>query len=141
MLVTDKRWAQLIVPPALTLVWLLVSSQILKLARPGGKLGQNRSLLNWYSSIVVLLVMYVVWFQEELRVYWRVWAVIFVFVAVLIMTAGILLQRQAQAGSDQTILLESKKPTSMDWKRVLLLWVVANLAGLVVVSIFWFFGN
>ena len=53
---TDKLWAQLIVPPLLTLVWLLIGSHILKLARPGGDLDKARSKLNWYGAAVLLAV-------------------------------------------------------------------------------------
>jgi hypothetical protein len=84
----DKLWAQLIVPPLLTLVWLLIRSHILKLARPGGDLDKARSKLNWYRAAMMRAVMYVIWFHSELESYWNVWVVSFVVVAVLIAVTG-----------------------------------------------------
>jgi|HubBroStandDraft_5_1064220.scaffolds.fasta_scaffold02196_7 hypothetical protein len=42
LVVTDKLWAQLIAPRVLKLVWLLIGSPILKLARRGGELDKAR---------------------------------------------------------------------------------------------------
>jgi len=88
LVMTDKLWPQLIVPPVLTLVWLLIGSHILKLARPGGGLDKARSKLNWYGAAVKLAVMYVIWFHLELESYWKVGVVSFVVLAVLIAVTG-----------------------------------------------------
>jgi len=125
---TDKLWAQLIVPPVLTLVWLLIGSHILKLARPCGELDKFRSKLNWYGAAVMLAVMYVVWFHAELESYGKVWGVSFVVVAFALALIGAIRREQGR-------LLNS------DWKRALMLWIGANFGGLVIVSIFWFYGN
>jgi uncharacterized membrane protein YkvI len=125
---TDKLWAQLIFPPVITLVWLLISSQILKLARPGGELDKSRSKLNWYGSAVLLAVMYVVWFHSELESYWKVWIVLFVLVAIVIVVIG-------------AIRREEGRLLNLDWKRLLMFWTAANFAGLAIVSIFRFYGN
>jgi uncharacterized membrane protein YkvI len=125
---TDKLWAQLIFPPVITLVWLLISSQILKLARPGGELDKSRSKLNWYGSAVLLAVMYVVWFHSELESYWKVWIVLFVLVAIVIVVIG-------------AIRREEGRLLNLDWKRRLMFWTAANFAGLAIVSIFRFYGN
>jgi hypothetical protein len=125
---TDKLWAQLIVPPVLTLVWLLIGSHILKLARPCGELDKFRSKLNWYGAAVMLAVLYVVWFHAELESYGKVWGVSFVVVAFALALIGAIRREQGR-------LLNS------DWKRALMLWIGANFGGLVIVSIFWFYGN
>jgi hypothetical protein len=128
LVMTDKLWAQLIVPPLLTLVWLLIGSRILKLARPGGDLDKARSKLNWYGAAVMLAVMYVIWFHSEMESYWKVWVVSFVVVAVLIAVIGASRREEGR-------LLNS------DWRRARTIWVGANAAGWVIVSIFWFYGN
>jgi hypothetical protein len=125
---TDKLWAQLIVPPLLTLVWLPIGSHILKLARPGGDLDKARSKLNWYGAAVLLAVMYVIWFHSELESHWKVWVVSFLVVAVFIAVT-------AASRREEGRLLNS------DWTRALMIWVGANVAGLAIVSIFWFYGN
>jgi hypothetical protein len=128
LVMTDKLWAQLIVPPVLTLVSLLIGSHILKLARPGGDLDGVRSKLNWYGAAVMLAVMYVIWFHTELESYWKVWVVSFVVVAFALALIG--------AGRrEEGRLLDS------NLKRVLIFWVGANVGGLVIVSIFWYYGN
>jgi hypothetical protein len=68
---TDKLWAQLIVPPVLTLVWLVIGSHILELASPDSELDKVRSKLNWYGAAVMLAVMYVIWFHTELKAFWK----------------------------------------------------------------------
>jgi hypothetical protein len=125
---TDKLWAQLIVPPVLTLAWLLIGSHILTLARPGGELDKVRSKLNWYGAAVMLAVMDVVWFHAELESYRKVWGVSFVEVAFALALIGAIRREEGR-------LLNS------DWKRARMLWIGANFGGLVIVSIFWFYGN
>jgi hypothetical protein len=125
---TDKLWAQLIVPPVLTVVWLLIGSHILKLARPGGDLDKARSKLNGYGAAVMLVVMYVIWFHSELESHWKVWVVSFVVVAVFVAVIGASWREEGR-------LLNS------DGTRALMIWVGANAAGLVIVSIFWYYGN
>jgi hypothetical protein len=128
LVMTDKQLAQLIVPPITALIWLLASSQILKLARPGGELARNRSNLNWYSTGVVLLVMYFVWFHAELRSYRLSWGIVFLAVTLAIVLAE-RLSRDPSRGP---------RPA---WRTILSFWIVANAAGLMVLSIFWYFGN
>ena len=125
---TDKLWAQLLVPPVLTLVWLVIGSRILKLANPGGELDELRPKLNWYGSAVILAVMYIVWFHAELESYRKVWGVSFVEVAFALALIGAIRREEGR-------LLNS------DWKRVLMLGTGANFGGLVIVLIFWFYGN
>ncbi|HWO29719.1 MAG TPA: hypothetical protein VNO32_13070 [Candidatus Acidoferrum sp.] len=128
LVMTDKLWAQLIVPPVITLVWILISSQILKLARPGGELDKSRSKLKWYGAAVLLAVMYIVWFHAELDSHWRAWVISFFLVAILIALIGV-------------IRREEGRLVNVGWKHVLMVWIGTNLAGLVVVSIFRYFGN
>jgi hypothetical protein len=125
---TDKLWAQLLVPPVLTLVWLVIGSRILKLANPGGELDELRPKLNWYGSAVILAVMYIVWFHAELESYRKAWAVSFVVVAIAIALIG-------------SVRREEGGLLNVAWKHALMIWVGANVAGLVIVSIFWFYGN
>jgi len=126
LVISDKRWAQFLVPPVVALIWLLVSSQILKLARPGGELAGNRSKLNWYSTGVILLVLYCVWFHTELLSYRAAWSIVFLVIALAIGLKG----RGSTDADGRTI-----------WIRLLWAWLIANGAGLIVVSIFWYFGN
>lgn len=125
---TDKLWAQLIVPPVLTLVWLVIGSHILKLASRGSELHRVRSKLNWYGAAVMLAVMYVIWFHTELKAYWKGWVLLFVLVAFALALIGASRREEGR-------LLNS------DGKRALMIWVGANVSGLVIVSIFWFYGN
>jgi hypothetical protein len=128
LVMTDKLWAQLIVPPVLTLVWLLIGSHVRKLARPGGELDKVRSKLNWYGAAVMVAVLYVVWFHAELESYRKVRGVSFVVAAFALALIG-------------AIRREEGRVLNSDWKRVLMLWIGANFGGLVIVSIFWFYGN
>jgi hypothetical protein len=57
LVMPDKLWAHLIVPPVLMLVWLWLESPVLKLARAGGELDKARAKLNWYGSALLLAVM------------------------------------------------------------------------------------
>jgi hypothetical protein len=77
---------------------------------------------------VMLAVMYVIWFHSEMESYWKVWVVSFVVVAVLIAVIGASRREEGR-------LLNS------DWTRARTIWVGANAAGWVIVSIFWFYGN
>src|ERR1700722_4477453 len=126
MLISDKRWAQLLGPPVVALIWLLVSSQILKRARAGGQIAGNRSKLNWYSTGVILLVLYCVWFHTELLSYRAAWSIVFLVVALAIGLKG----GGTNDADGRTI-----------WVRLLWAWLIANAAGLIVVSIFRYFGN
>jgi hypothetical protein len=129
MLVTsDKLWAQLIVPPAVTLVWLVISSQILKLARTGGELDRARSKLTWFGAIGMLVVLYEVWFHSEMAEHWRLWAVL--FLAGCIFLGGMGIVRRA-----------SREQVGRTWKNVVIFWLTSNAMGAIIVSIFGFFGN
>jgi hypothetical protein len=124
----DECWAQHIVPPVLTLAWLLVGSHNRKFARPGGDLDQARSKLNWHGAAVMPAVIYEIWFHSELESNWKVWVVALVVGAVLIAVAGVSRREGGRLGNS-------------DLRRALMIWVRANVAGLAIVSIFWFYQN
>jgi hypothetical protein len=72
--------------------------------------------------------MYVVWFHAERESYRNVWGVSFIVVAFALTLIGAIWRE------------EGRLPNS-DWKQALMLWIGANFGGLVIVSIFWFYGN
>jgi hypothetical protein len=76
----------------------------------------------------MLAVIFVIWFHSELESYWKFWVAVFIVVAVLIALT-------AASRRDEGRLLNS------DWTGALMIWVGANVAGLAIVSIFWFYGN
>jgi small-conductance mechanosensitive channel len=72
--------------------------------------------------------MYFVWFHAELRSYRLSWGIVFLAVTLAIVLAE-RLSRDPSRGP---------RPA---WRTILSFWIVANAAGLMVVSIFWYFGN
>jgi hypothetical protein len=128
LVMPDKLWAHLIVPPVLMLVWLWLESPVLNLAHAGGELDKARARLNWYGSALLLAVMYVIWLHAELEPYRRVWVRSFTVAAIPIALIGASRREEGQ-------LLNSSS------RRALMFWLGANVAGRVIVSIFWFYGD
>jgi hypothetical protein len=125
---SDKIWAQILIPPILTLFWFLGALRILSLARAGGELEQDRPKLLWYGALVLLVVMYAAWFHFELATHWKWWAVVFasglIFLAVM-----------------YTIRRTSGSEAIDRWGNIFVGWLICNAMGMVVVSIFRYFGN
>jgi len=125
---SDKLWAQIFIPPVLTLFWLLGAFRILTLARRGGELDQARPKLIWYGALVILVVMYAAWFHPELATHWKWWANVFVFGLILL---GVMCMVRRTSGSSAV----------SRWEKIFVGWLILNAAGIVVVSIFVYFGN
>ena len=125
---SDDIWAQILMPPIMALVWLVGSSRILSLARAGGELDQDRPRLNFYSTIVILLVMYVASFHLELANHWRFWGAAFLVGCFVLLAVPRLRYPGDQAALSQ-------------WKKILVGWALVNASAVIIVSIFRYFGN
>lgn len=85
LVISDRLPMQLLLPPALAVVYLWLGRNILISTSRCGVLTPSRTRMLWASVLSLLLFMYGVTFQRELRAFWLETPVIFVGIMTFIL--------------------------------------------------------
>lgn len=77
LVISDRRWMQLLLPPSIALVYLWFGRNILVSTSRYGVLTRSRTTMLWGGVLSLLLFMYGVTFNRELRDLWWTNPVVF----------------------------------------------------------------